>query len=222
MRPQRALVDAVRAHVRESAGETGRAQLSPRVLAAMEAVPRDFFVPAHLRDAAWDDTALPIGHGQTISQPFIVALSLDLAEIEPEDTVLEVGTGSGYQSALLARLARRVYSLELSAELAATARARLSRLGVDNVEVREGDGFLGWPEHAPYDAIVVAAAPPDVPPALVDQLAPGGRLVLPVGADRWSQRLAVVSKDTGGAVSRRDTIRAAFVPMRSGTAEGAQ
>jgi len=214
VKPQRALLDAIRHHLRASAAETGIDALSPRVAEAIGAVPRDVFVPPHLRDAAWDDAALPIGHGQTISQPFIVALMTELAQVGPDDTVLEVGTGCGYQTAVLARLARRVYSLELEPELASGAAARLAKLGHANVTVRQGDGFAGWPEHAPFDAILVTAAPDAVPDALVRQLAPGGHLVVPVGPDRWAQRLVVVSKEEDGTIVSRETIRVTFVPLR--------
>lgn len=193
----------------------GRGIRDPAVLAALRAVPRRRFVPAALADRAYDDGPLPIGDGQTISQPYIVALMTELAAPGPGDTALEIGTGSGYQTAVLARLARRVFSLEVRPALAAAARARLDALGVANATVRAGDGFAGWPEEAPFDVILVTAAPETVPSALVDQLKPGGRLVLPVGpAD--AQVLRRIDRDAAGRVHSRDVIPVRFVPMVPG------
>jgi protein-L-isoaspartate(D-aspartate) O-methyltransferase len=182
----------------------------PRVLGAMGRVPRHRFVPPEAVPAAYDDTPLPIGLGQTISQPYIVAFMTQAARVAPGDTVLEIGTGSGYQAAVLAELAGAVYSIEIVPELAARARATLEALGYANVHLRAGDGYRGWPEHAPYDAIVVTAAPDHVPPALVAQLAPGGRLVIPVGVGE--QELLVISRDARGVTTRR-TIPVRFVPF---------
>jgi protein-L-isoaspartate(D-aspartate) O-methyltransferase len=185
----------------------------PRVLAAMRAVPRHEFVPPALRDRAYDDTPLPIGHDQTISQPYVVALTCELAAIRPDARVLEVGTGCGYQAAVLAELARDVYTIEIVEPLARAAVATLARLGYDRVHVRAGDGSAGWPEAAPFDAIVVAAAPPEVPPALFDQLALGARLVIPVGRD--DQLLEVHRRTPAGVeVARVAPVR--FVPMTGG------
>lgn len=191
----------------------GKDALDARVMAAMAEVPREAFVPAGLRARAFDNGPLPIGHGQTISQPFIAALMTDLLRPRPSDTVLEIGCGSGYQAAVLSRLVRRVYSLEIVPELAAAAAARLAALGYDNVEVRHADGYPGLPEHAPYDGILVTAAAPQVPPALLDQLAPGARLVIPVGRQGWSQELRVLEKRADGSVEARSLLDVAFVPL---------
>lgn len=187
-----------------------------RVLEAMRRVPRHRFVPESQREAAYGDHALPIGHGQTISQPYIVALMTQLSRCGPDSKVLDVGTGSGYQAAVLAELVDKVYSIEIVEPLASEARERLSDLGYENVEVRHGDGYHGWPEHAPFDAIITAAAPGRVPQPLVDQLAVGGRLVIPIG--RGYQELVVIEKRSGGKTSRRTVLPVAFVPM-TGTAE---
>ncbi len=185
----------------------------PRVLEAMEAVPRHEFVPAEFRERAYDDRPLPIGQGQTISQPYIVAFMTQVADVEPEEKVLEVGTGSGYQAAVLAELGARVFTIEIVEELARTAAVRLDRLGYENVEVRHGDGYRGWPEEAPFGAIVVTAAPEEIPDALVEQLAPGGRMVVPVGP-RWAaQQLMLVEKSEDGAATARSILPVRFVPM---------
>jgi protein-L-isoaspartate(D-aspartate) O-methyltransferase len=185
----------------------------PRVLDAMRAVPRHEFVPAAVRDDAYLDSPLPIGHGQTISQPYIVALMTELARPSPTDRALEVGTGSGYQAAVLSRLVARVFSVELVDELAQSASATLHRLGYPNVTVRSGDGYLGWPDEAPFDIILVTAAPEDVPAALVAQLKPGGRLIVPVGRVWDVQDLKLIEKDAAGKVSTRSVIPVRFVPM---------
>ncbi|MBI1356415.1 MAG: protein-L-isoaspartate(D-aspartate) O-methyltransferase [Acidobacteria bacterium] len=192
---------------------TSRPVRDPRVLAAMREVPRDRFLPPSLAEQAYDDNPLPIGRGQTISQPYIVAYMSELLAVEPQHRVLEVGTGSGYQAALLSLLARRVYSIERIRPLAEAARRRLAELGYDNVEVRYGDGFEGWPEEAPFDRILVTAAPKTLPEALVEQLAPGGRLVAPVGGFEDAQTLIVVEKDEDGNVRRREDLPVRFVPM---------
>lgn len=191
----------------------GQDAFSERVLAAMAAVPRHYFVPDELQDAAYDNGPLPIGHGQTISQPYIVALMTDLLRSRPDDVILEVGTGTGYQTAVLARLVRQVYSLEVVAPLAGAAAERLHRLGCHNVEVRHGDGYAGWPEHAPYDGIIVTAAAPYIPAALMAQLKPGARLVIPVGDVGAPQQLLLVEKDAAGALSERAVLPVAFVPL---------
>ena len=182
----------------------------PRVLSAMRKVPRHELVPEPQRERAYRDSPLPIGHGQTISQPYIVALMTQLLELDGSERVLEIGTGSGYQAAVLAEIAREVYSIEIVPELAARARADLARLGYENVHLREGDGYRGWPEHAPFDAIVVTAAPDHVPEPLVEQLAVGGRLVLPVG--RFHQELMVIKREADGVVRER-SVAVRFVPM---------
>lgn len=192
---------------------TGRPHLRDEVLQAMRRVPREAFVRPSDREFAYLNEPLSIGHGQTISQPFIVALMTDLADCGPADIVLEVGTGSGYQAAVLARLVRHVYSVEVVPELAAGAAESLHRLGVANVSVREGDGRLGWPEHAPYDAILVTAASASLPVALGAQLRPGGRLVYPRGEPWGVQRLMVVTRAEDGALSEQPVLEVRFVPL---------
>ena len=185
-----------------------------RVLRAVAEVPRALFVPDALRDDADADRPLPIGWGQTISQPFVVAYMTERLHLAGDERVLEVGTGSGYQTALLAHLAAEVYSIEILPELAARARALLvDALGLLNVRLRTGDGALGWPEEAPFDRIIVTAAPPEVPPDLVAQLAPGGRLILPVGDDRDGQVLRVVDRGNDGTNVETDLLPVRFVPL---------
>jgi protein-L-isoaspartate(D-aspartate) O-methyltransferase len=183
----------------------------PQVLAAMRQVPRHLFVPVNVRDSACRDTPLPIGKGQTISQPYIVALMTELLELTDEESVLEIGTGSGYQAAILSLLAREVYTVERLPGLARNAEEVLCQLGYTNVHVRVGDGTLGWPEHAPYDAIIVTAAPPQIPSPLLDQLADRGRLVAPIGP-RWTQNLVRVRRE--GEIFHKEYLTAvAFVPL---------
>jgi protein-L-isoaspartate(D-aspartate) O-methyltransferase len=183
-----------------------------RVLAAMERIPRERFVPAQEATRAYDDTPLPIGEGQTISQPYIVAYMSELLNVEPDHRVLEIGTGSGYQAAVLAELAKEVYSIEIVSALARQAAATLASLGYENVHVRDGDGYAGWPEHAPFDRIILTAAPEKVPQPLLDQLADGGRLIAPVGGQLDTQWITVVDKRDGGLVERQ-TIPVRFVPF---------
>lgn len=189
----------------------------PRVLAAMEAVPRERFVPAEYAEDAYSDHPLPIGYGQTISQPYIVALMTQLLELRGDERVLEVGAGSGYQAAILSLLARDVFTVERIPQLAEKACRRLMELGYLNVHVRVGDGYEGWPEHAPYDAIIVTCAADEVPPPLVEQLADGGRLVIPVGESGWSQRLMLLRK-RGADVEQREVAGVVFVPLVRGVA----
>ncbi len=196
--------------VREQIFQRGIRDL--RVLEAMRRVPRHLFVPPELRERAYRDCPLPIGYGQTISQPYIVAFMTEAARLTPESVVLEIGTGSGYQAAILAELARQVYSLERLAPLAARAQQTLAALGYRNVEVSQGDGYQGWPEHAPYDAILVTAAPPTLPTLLLDQLAVGGTLVVPVGESQGSQSLLILQKTPEGAV-QKGAFPVQFVPM---------
>ena len=191
----------------------GITQFDPQVMAAMAAVPRARFVPEALRFQAYHNGPLPIGHGQTISQPYIVALMSHLLQLSPDATVLEIGTGSGYQTAVLSRLAGKVYSIEVVEPLATAARALLAELGCDNVEARVGDGYQGWPEHAPYDGIIVTAAASHIPPPLIAQLKPGARLVIPVGGVYEAQQLLVVEKDAAGRVTERPVLPVAFVPL---------
>lgn len=190
-----------------------RGVADPAVLRAMGAVPRHEFVPAGVRDEAYADRPLPIGHGQTISQPYIVALMTELAAVKPGDRVLEIGTGSGYQAAILAELGAEVYSIEIVEPLARRASETLRRLGYGGVHVRHGDGTRGWPDAAPFVAIVATAAPAEVPPALLAQLAPGGRLVIPVGTDEQELRLLV---RTASGVETRRVVPVRFVPMVGG------
>jgi protein-L-isoaspartate(D-aspartate) O-methyltransferase len=190
---------------------TARGIRDGRVLGAMRSVPRHLFVPLNLRRLAYHDGPLSIGQGQTISQPYIVALMTEALELKGHERVLEVGTGSGYQVAILSRLASWVYTIERIPELAGKARDLLHQLGCANVQVYVGDGTLGWPEHAPYDAIIVTAASPDVPEPLMEQLAEGGRLVVPVGGS-WSQLLVRMRKQ-GGRLRRQELTTVAFVPL---------
>lgn len=199
--------------VRLTRREIGKETLDPRVMEAIKRVPRDEFIPEPARDRAYDDGPVPIGHGQTISQPYIVALMTDLLQPAPDDTVLEVGTGSGYQAAILAEVVKKVYTIEFVPELADTVRERLHRLGYTNIEVRQGDGYYGWPEHAPYDGILVTAAAPHVPRALVEQLKPGARLVIPVGQPFYHQELMVVEETSEGTLETRQVLGVAFVPL---------
>ena len=192
---------------------TARAVTDARVLSAMRAVPRHEFVPARLRRMAYADTPLPIGYDQTISQPYIVAYMTEALSLPRGAKVLDVGTGSGYQAAVLAKVARDVFSIEIVPELAASAAERLEALGFDNVRVRHGDGYRGWPEAAPFDGIIVAAAPDHIPEALVDQLAIGARLVIPVG-DRAQTMTIVTKTENGSTIDTTFPVR--FVPMTGG------
>jgi len=187
----------------------GKAALDPRVMNAMAKVPRHEFVLLELRPYAYADTPLPSGFDKTISQPFIVAVMTDLLDLRPTDTVLEIGTGLGYQSAILAELAQHVYSIEIIEELAAQARQRLARQGYVNVDIRIGNGAAGWPEHAPFDKVMVTAAPELIPPPLIYQLKPGGKMVIPAGLPD-EQQLILVDKDAGGAVSTREILPVRF------------
>jgi protein-L-isoaspartate(D-aspartate) O-methyltransferase len=202
--PRRELVDALAAQgISDSA-----------TLAAMREVPRHEFVPEELRQYAYVNAPLPIGHEQTISQPYIVAVMTQTIRPRPGLRVLEIGTGSGYQAAVLARTGCRVHSIEIVAALAEGARGTLTRLGYDSVQVRHGDGYLGWPEAAPFDAILVTAAPEQVPEPLIAQLAPGGRLVAPVGGEHAGQDLVLIEKAMDGTIRQRELLPVRFVPMR--------
>ncbi len=194
----------------------GKTALDPRVAAAFAAVPREQFVSAELAEFAYENRPLPIGQGQTISQPYIVAVMTDLLHPEARHRVLEVGTGCGYQAAVLARLVAQVYTIETVGELAKDAAARLKRMGIDNVAVRHGDGRMGWPQHAPYDGIIVTAAAREVPPALIQQLAVGGRLAIPLGEPGGDQELVVIRKEADGTLDRRSVLPVAFVPLVKG------
>jgi protein-L-isoaspartate(D-aspartate) O-methyltransferase len=213
MDPRARLIETIEHEFRETASWTGRRVLTPRVRAALRAVRREAFVPPDLRAEAYANQPLSIGYGQTISQPFIVALMTELLDPEPDHTVLEIGTGSGYQAAVLAALARHVYSIEVIPELSARAMAALAAEHIANVSLRVGDGGQGWAEHAPYDGIIVTAAAPEVPPALLDQLRPGGRMVIPLGTPYETQQLTLISKDAAGGSARRNVLPVMFVPF---------
>ena len=202
--------DAARAKMVETQ-IVARGVRNPRVLDAMRSVPRHLFVDDAQRGHAYEDGPLPIGGRQTISQPYIVALMSELLDLTPNERVLEIGTGSGYQSAVLSRLAGHVYSIEIIPELAKQSAERLTRLGFVNITVKEGDGYRGWPEFAPFDGIIVTAAPERIPQPLLDQLAPNGRMVIPVGG--FFQELKVFKKDANGRVTEQDIIPVRFVPM---------
>ena len=182
-----------------------------RVLAAMAKVPREEFVPLELRTASYEDGPLPIGHSQTISQPYIVAFMTEQLQPKPTDRVLEIGTGSGYQAAILAELMKEIYSVEIVEPLAKGAEATLARLGYTNIHIKVGDGYKGWPEESPFDAIIVTCAPDKVPPPLIDQLKDGGRLVIPVG-ERFAQELYLLEKKNG-QLKESVTLPVRFVPM---------
>ncbi len=207
------MLHEIKAEARATFRFTGSKTFSSKVMAAMRSVPRHRFVPAELRANAYDNRPLPIGHGQTISQPYIVALMSDLLALQPQHRVLEIGTGCGYQTAVLATLAAEVYSIEIVQPLAEIAAKRLQELGYQNVRTRVGDGFYGWPEHAPYDGIIVTAAGPEVPYALTEQLKPGGRMVIPIGTPYSSQNLLLLEKDQHGEITERTVLAVAFVPL---------
>ena len=207
------MLDDIRASVRDSAEYTGRSELSQKVMAAMGAVPREAFVLPAYRAQAYQNSPLPIEAGQTISQPLIVALMTDLLDPQKDDIILEVGTGSGYQAAVLSRLVKHVYTIEIHAILAEGAARVLEELNYNNVTVRTGDGYAGWPEHAPFDGIIVTAAPEAIPPPLLKQLKPGGKLVIPVGRVQGYQELLLVELDDSGAVISRSVLPVRFVPL---------
>ncbi|WP_256577895.1 protein-L-isoaspartate(D-aspartate) O-methyltransferase [Pseudomonas sp. Irchel s3h17] len=196
--------------------ETGRVEFAAPVMTAMAKVPRHKFVPPDEVPYAYENRPLPIGYGQTISQPYIVALMTDLTQVGPGDVVLEIGTGSGYQAAILAELAQAVYTMEIIEPLAVQAGERLGRLGYAKVQARLGDGYHGWPEHGPYDAILVTAAASHVPPPLIAQLKAGGRMVIPVGAPFMIQYLLLIEKAGDGSVSTRQVLPVRFVPLAGG------
>ena len=206
---RRHMVEMIEIHVDLASEELGKTELDERVMAMMRRVPRHLFVPDLVAAYAYQDMPLPIGFDKTISQPFIVALMTDLLAPQPHETVLEVGTGLGYQTAILAELACQVWSIEIIEEFASDAEALLAALGYANVGIRVGDGARGWPEHAPFDKILVTVAAEDTPPALLDQLKPGGRMVLPVGAEE-AQFLTVIDKDAAGKLKTRESIPVRF------------
>jgi protein-L-isoaspartate(D-aspartate) O-methyltransferase len=208
-----AMVQEIEADVQLTSASLGRDTLDPRVLQAMATVPRHRLVPEQVLDAAYENRPLPIGHGQTISQPYIVAIMTDLLDTTPHSRVLEIGTGSGYQAAILAELVGQVYTMEIVEPLGLLARDNLDQLGYDNITVRIGDGYYGWEEHAPFDAIVVTAAASHIPPPLIKQLKPGGRMIIPVGSRFMVQQLVLVEKDSAGKVITRQVLPVRFVPL---------
>ncbi len=208
------MVAVIEAHAAAYSSSLG--EISAPVIAAMGRVPRHHFVPERLRGAAYDDRPLPIGYGQTISQPYIVALMSDLLAVRPGDSVLEVGTGSGYQAAILDALGVHTYTIEIVPELGRAAAERLNRLGYADVETRTGDGYYGWPDGGSFDAIVVTAAGSHVPPPLVRQLKPGGRMVIPVGDPFTVQQLMLVTKNEDGSIQTRQLLPVRFVPLTGG------
>lgn len=210
---ERELMVLTVANMAETTGSAATRRLDPDVLAALRRVPRHLFVPEEERAHAYRNEPLQIGHGQTISQPFIVGFMTHLLELEPDHRVLEIGTGSGYQAAVLAEMGARVWSIEIVEPLARSAAATLARLGYANVTVRAGDGYAGWPDEAPFDRIIVTAAAPHVPQPLVDQLRPGGRMVIPVARGREGDELMLVTKDRGGRVRTRALLPVRFVPL---------
>lgn len=213
---RRRLLEEIDAEMRATSAYTGRRSLAPGVRKALADVPREHFVADGQDAYAYDNQPLSIGHGQTISQPYIVALMTELLDARPEHRVLEVGTGSGYQAAILARLVREVYTVEIIPALADAARQRLADEGFDNVVVKTADGYYGWSEHAPYDGILVTATAREVPPPLVDQLKPGGRLVLPLRTAGYNEDLVLIEKAADGSVDQTRLLAVAFVPLTGG------
>jgi protein-L-isoaspartate(D-aspartate) O-methyltransferase len=210
---RRGMVDDIQADVRATREYIGKGRLDEAILKVIGRVPRHAFVPEALRGEAYANRPLPIGYGQTISQPYIVALMTDLLEPGPDDVMLEVGTGSGYQAAVLAALVRRVYTIEIVPELGRSAAERLARLGCANVETRVGDGYYGWPEAGPFDGIVVTAVAGHIPPPLIRQLKPGGRMVVPLGQPFGVQQLVRVTKDAQGNLTTQQVLPVRFVPL---------
>ena len=210
------MVKEIEADVKFTSERIGKKALGRHVMEAMGKVPRHEFVPAHLRRSAYENRPLPIGYGQTISQPYIVALMTDLLDVDEDNVVLEIGTGSGYQAAILAELVEKVYTIEIVRELGEQAKGRLKRLGYQNVWVRIGDGYYGWEEHAPFDGIIVTAAANHIPPPLVKQLKPGGRIIIPVGSPFMTQQLMLVKKEKDGKIKTKQVLPVLFVPLTGG------
>ena len=207
------MVETIEAHAQFAPTATVDARLDPEVLRVMGDTPRHEFVPEEVRALAYADRPLPIGFGQTISQPFIVALMTDLLDVEPGDKVLEIGTGSGYQAAVLSPLTDEVFTIEIVPELGRRASETLARLDFANVEARVSDGYYGWPEEAPFDGIIVTAAAGQIPPPLIEQLKPGGRMIIPVGGPFAAQQLVLVQKEPGGGITTRQVLPVQFVPF---------
>lgn len=210
------LVELIEADVRETSAYIKKDALDPRVMQAMATVPRHEFVPLQVRDIAYRNRPLPIGHGQTISQPYIVAIMTDLLNLNSKDKVLEIGTGSGYQAAILAELVDEVYTIEIIKPLANEAKQRLQVLGYKNISVKLADGYYGWQEHAPFDAIIVTAAASHVPPSLIKQLKTGGRMVIPVGSRFMTQELLLIHKEKQGKITTQQVLPVSFVPFTGG------
>ena len=206
---RRQMIAVIRANTDQIAAQIGKAALDKRVLSAMAKVPRHEFVPVEVQPYAYQNTPLPIGFDKTISQPLMVAVMTDLLELKPDDVVLEIGTGLGYQTAVLAELAGKVYSVEIIDELAQRAVQRLKRQGYTNIKVRVGNGYSGWPEHAPFDKLIVTAAPDLIPPSLINQLKAGGRMVIPVGLPN-TQQLVLGEKDLNGRVKTKEIMPVMF------------
>jgi protein-L-isoaspartate(D-aspartate) O-methyltransferase len=213
---QQEMLADIEGEVRYTRSLIGKDVLDARVMEAMRKVPRDEFVPPDMKSAAFENGPLPIGCGQTISQPYIVALMTDMVAPEPEHGILEIGTGSGYQTAILSQLCRKVYSVEVVEKLGAAAAALFKKLGYHNIETCIGDGYQGWPEHAPYDGVIVTAAATHIPAALVEQLKPGGRMAIPVGLPYSHQELMLVRKDEQGKTLTESVLGVAFVPLVDG------
>ena len=209
----KSMLDTIRMEADYSGAYTGRKAFDKRVMQAMNDVDRKLFVPEIFQKQAYDNGPLAIGHGQTISQPYIVALMTDLLNTTPEDIVLEVGTGSGYQAVILSRLVKKVYSIEKIPELAESSRAKLKSQGYRNIEILCNNGYYGWQEKAPFDSIIVTAAAPHIPESLISQLKPGGRMVIPVGQPQKRQRLMLVTKDMQGNTSTESILSVVFVPL---------
>lgn len=207
------LLQEIEADIAMTSDQLGINTLDPRLRRVLAEVPRHEFVPPEQREHAYENRPLAIGYGQTISQPYIVAIMTELLTLEPDAVVFELGTGSGYQAAVLARLVRQVYTMEIVKPLAERAQATLARLGYHNVEVRVGDGYHGWPEQAPFDAIIVTAAGDHIPPPLLQQLKPGGRLIIPVGSSFLTQQLVLVEKGKDGSIRSREVLPVRFVPI---------
>lgn len=207
------MLNTIRNEAQATAAYTGRSQFSSRVMEAIAEVPREQFIPDEYRAEAFNNGPLPIGHGQTISQPYIVALMSDLLDLQGNEVVLEIGTGSGYQTAILSHLCKKVYSVERIPELASSARQHLESLAYSNVETRCSNGYLGWPEASPFDAIIVTAAAPYIPPALIEQLKPGGRMVIPLGKVYLGQELSLLTKQSDGSIHTKSILGVVFVPL---------
>ena len=213
------LLDEIESEYKFTRGMTGKNSLDPKVKAALLAIPRDKFVPKDYIDSAFYNNPLPIGHGQTISQPYIVAIMTDLLELESDDVVLEIGTGSGYQAAILSQLCKQVYTIEYVPALADMAKSHFKKLDYNNIECKAGNGYDGWSEHAPYDAIIVTAAATQIPEPLIEQLKPGGRMVIPVGDPYMHQELVLIKKDEDGELEFRDIFGVSFVPFQGERSE---